>query len=92
MAVNMNDDRRTRISSRGQIVIPKALRQKYGLSEGEEVVWEEEDGKLVLRKADWKDYANEIARKMKQAGITEEDMLEELERVRKELYDEWKNK
>lgn len=53
-----------------------------------EKVKEEKD-----RKADWKDYANEIARKLKkEGGVTEEEMLEELKRVRKEMYDEWKDK
>lgn len=89
MSVKLSDDRTSRISSRGQVVIPKELREKYGLKEGDSVVWEEKDGKIVLRKADWKDYANEIARKLAEAGVTEEEMLEELKRARKEMYDEW---
>jgi len=92
VSVKLSDDRTSRISSRGQVVIPKELREKYDLKEGDSVVWEEEKGKLVLRKADWKDYANEIARKLAEAGVTEEEMLEELKRVRKEMYNEWKNK
>jgi antitoxin PrlF len=92
MSVKLSDDRTSRISSRGQVVIPKELREKYGLKEGDSVVWEEEKGKLVLRKANWKDYANEIARKLAEAGVTEEEMFEELKRVRREMYDEWKDK
>lgn len=91
MTVDLSDDRRTRISSRGQIVIPKDLRKKYGLTEGDSVIWKEEGGKLVLHKADWKDYTNEIARKLTEAGITEEEMMEELKQVRKDMYNEWKN-
>ncbi|HZD49312.1 MAG TPA: AbrB/MazE/SpoVT family DNA-binding domain-containing protein [Silvibacterium sp.] len=36
------------ISSKGQIVIPAALRRKYRLKEGTVVAFREEDGHLVL--------------------------------------------
>jgi AbrB family looped-hinge helix DNA binding protein len=35
-------------SAKGQIVIPSALRQKYGIKKGTRVEFLEEDGKIVL--------------------------------------------
>ena len=40
------------ITSRGQVTIPKALRDKHGLQPGTPVVFEEREGELVLRAAD----------------------------------------
>ncbi len=36
------------ISSKGQIVIPANLRKRYGLREGTTVVFQEEQGRLLL--------------------------------------------
>lgn len=36
------------ISSKGQIVIPSALRKRYRLQEGSTIVFQEERGRLVL--------------------------------------------
>lgn len=40
------------ITSRGQVTIPKALREKHGLQPGTPIAFEERDGELVLRAAD----------------------------------------
>ena len=40
-----------RIGERGQVTIPKALRQKYGLEPHDEVTFIESRGDLILRKA-----------------------------------------
>lgn len=39
---------RTRISSKGQVVIPKAYRQKLGWETGTELIVEEEAGQVLL--------------------------------------------
>jgi AbrB family looped-hinge helix DNA binding protein len=39
---------RTVISSKGQVVIPADLREKYGLGRGARATWTEEEGRLVL--------------------------------------------
>ena len=40
----------TRVTDKGQTTIPKALREKYGIEPGDEVVWtEDEDGIHVVR-------------------------------------------
>lgn len=42
---------KVRVSPKGQIVIPKEFRDKFGIKEGEEVVVEElEEGVLVMKK------------------------------------------
>ena len=43
----------TRITSKGQATIPQELREKYGLEPGDEVIWEEgEDGILVKKRTE----------------------------------------
>lgn len=39
---------RTVISSKGQVVIPAELREKFDLEKGTAAVWSEEKGRLVL--------------------------------------------
>jgi AbrB family looped-hinge helix DNA binding protein len=39
---------RTVISSKGQVVIPAELRERYGLNRGTPATWTEEQGRLVL--------------------------------------------
>lgn len=39
---------RTVISSKGQVVIPAELRQRFGLDKGTPANWSEEEGRLVL--------------------------------------------
>ncbi|MDQ3460481.1 MAG: AbrB/MazE/SpoVT family DNA-binding domain-containing protein [Deinococcota bacterium] len=38
----------SRISSKGQVVIPKEVRQTFGLQEGDKVAFVEEEGRIVL--------------------------------------------
>lgn len=40
------------VGERGQVTIPKPLRDRLGIRPGEEVEFSEEPGRLVLRKAD----------------------------------------
>lgn len=39
---------RTTVSSKGQVVIPAELREKFELAKGTPAVWSEEKGRLVL--------------------------------------------
>lgn len=39
---------RTTMSSKGQVVIPAALREQFGLKKGTPATWTEERGRLVL--------------------------------------------
>jgi len=40
------------VGERGQVTIPKHLRDRLGIKPGEQVEFSEEDDRLVLRKAD----------------------------------------
>jgi AbrB family looped-hinge helix DNA binding protein len=42
---------RTRVSTKGQVVIPREARASAGLRSGDELVVEVKDGSIVLRKA-----------------------------------------
>lgn len=54
-----------KISEKGQITIPKKYREKFGLRPGDEVDFEEEDGKLVLKKekTDFSDYSGYLGKR-----------------------------
>jgi len=39
-----------KMGAKGQVVIPKELRERHGLAPGDEVVFEERDGEIVVRK------------------------------------------
>ena len=41
------------MSSKGQVVIPAALRKRYQLQEGTTIVFQEDKGRLVLEPCDW---------------------------------------
>lgn len=40
----------TRVTDKGQATIPKALREKYDLEPGDEVVWVDTDDGIVVKK------------------------------------------
>jgi AbrB family looped-hinge helix DNA binding protein len=46
----MSDADRRTVGERGQVTIPKDLRERLGISGGDEVVVREEDGKVVVEK------------------------------------------
>lgn len=55
---NMNSyhiDMKSRMGERGQVTIPKAMRDRLGLRPGEEVAFEEQEDCLILRKTDYPD-------------------------------------
>jgi AbrB family looped-hinge helix DNA binding protein len=39
---------RTVISSKGQVIIPAEMRERYGLKKGTPAMWTEEKGRLIL--------------------------------------------
>ncbi len=43
---------RTTVSSKGQVVIPAELRERFGLRKGARAVWREQKGQLVLTPID----------------------------------------
>jgi antitoxin PrlF len=47
----MENSYSARLTSKGQITLPKKVRDRMGIAEGEEVYFTEEDGVFHLRKA-----------------------------------------
>lgn len=46
-----NDGETTRITRKGQVTIPKALREEFGLEEGDKIRWEKTEDGIRVRKA-----------------------------------------
>jgi len=46
----MGQDEQRTVGERGQVTIPKALREKLGIHGGDEVLVHEEDGKITIEK------------------------------------------
>jgi AbrB family looped-hinge helix DNA binding protein len=46
-----DDAETTRITRKGQVTIPKAIRDEYALEEGDEVRWETTEDGIVVKKA-----------------------------------------
>jgi antitoxin PrlF len=46
---------KTTVSEKGQVTIPKALRDRLGILPGQELVFEEDGGRIVVRKASARD-------------------------------------
>lgn len=42
---------RSRVTSQGQISVPAEIRRKFGIGPGSLLEWDDEGGKLILRKA-----------------------------------------
>lgn len=83
----------SRISSKGQVTIPKPIREMLKLNEGDRVAFLEEDGKVVITKASLialRELQENISQAADEKGITEEDLLNDLERVREEMWNERK--
>jgi AbrB family looped-hinge helix DNA binding protein len=82
----------TKISSKGQITIPIAIRKKLNLKEGDKVLFLEEDNKVFVTNASFealKEFQNTMAGEAKKQGIYSEDDVNKLvKEVRKELWEE----
>jgi AbrB family looped-hinge helix DNA binding protein len=78
-----------RISSKGQIVLPKGYREKYDLRAGDYLVVEElDDGALVLERPPQtriEVLTAELRREVKSRGITRRDLEEAIKETRKRL-------
>lgn len=84
----------TRVTSKGQVTIPKAVRDRYGIEEGDYLVFDPQDDQLVVRKgtmvatspADDRDFealADRIADQFEERGITRADVEEVIRWARK---------
>lgn len=50
MKYDRKDKKAARVGERGQVTIPQELRRRYGISPGQEVVFEEHEDGLILRR------------------------------------------
>jgi len=46
-----SDEKTTRVTRKGQVTIPKELREEFGLEEGDELRWERTEDGIQIRKA-----------------------------------------
>jgi len=83
----------SRISSKGQVTVPKAIREILKLREGDKVAFVEEAGKVIITKASLialRELQDALSKEAQLKGITEEEVLNDLEHVRKEMWNERK--
>jgi antitoxin PrlF len=78
----------SRVSSKGQVTIPKAIRELLKLDEGDKVAFIEENGKIVIAKSNvvaLRQFLDSMSKEAQEKGITEEMLLNDLEQVREEM-------
>lgn len=78
----------SKVTSKGQITIPKAIRERLNLEEGDKVAFiEDKIGKIVFTKSSvvaLREFLDSTAKEVGTKGFTEEDLLDDLEQVREE--------
>jgi AbrB family looped-hinge helix DNA binding protein len=74
--------RTARVTSKGQIVIPADIRTRMGIEKGSDLIVEEHDDALVLRKAS-KDYFDSLAGLLRAKGSLTKELLASRKRDRK---------
>lgn len=67
---------RSMVSEKGQVTIPKALRDRLGIRAGEQLDFTEEDGRLVARKAMVQDSVDAVYGILKLDRATDEFVRE----------------
>lgn len=68
-----------KLSSKGQITIPKSLREKIGLHKGDRVVLVRKDGDIILRKLSLEDIRQEALKNYESDDVlTHEEIFEGL--------------
>ncbi len=77
----------TRVSSKGQVVIPGLIREKLGIKSGARLLVFGEGDTIILKKVGWtpsstKETLTSIRKKVRALGITREDVNQEIRRVR----------
>lgn len=80
----------TKLSSRGQVVIPEKLRKELGLQPGDAFAVTRVDDKLLFEKVEpmsteeFDELLADIRREARKAGITKKDLEDAIKRVRAE--------
>ena len=77
----MSADKKRKVGERGQVTLPKELRERLGISHGDEVVIREEDGKVVIETSVTKE---DLAEGYRRRSETSEEIAKEMEEASKE--------
>ena len=78
-------DASARVTSKGQVTIPKSVRDALGLDEGDEIVFRVEQTRAVVAKtADFLDMAGAVAVPSAKRGTPWDEVLRQTRRVRSE--------
>jgi AbrB family looped-hinge helix DNA binding protein len=81
-----------RISVKGQVTIPIAIRKILGLKEGDKVVFAEKDGNIVLLNSNriaFEEFQRDMAGEAKRVGWeNENDVVDYCKEIRRELWEE----
>ncbi|CCQ36723.1 AbrB/VapB family protein [Natronomonas moolapensis 8.8.11] len=86
---NETDGETTRITRKGQVTIPKELREEFGLQEGDEIRWEKTEDGIRVRKATRSSGRGMLVDEDVSTGKREE-MAEELEaEIHEKRRTEW---
>ncbi len=79
-----------RITSKGQITLPIAIRRKLGLEKGDKVVFLEDQGRIILLKSTavaLLELRKDMEGEAEKAGLSSEDaIIREIREIRKELW------
>lgn len=82
----------------GNIRLPEWVHKKLGLKELDKVEFIEKDGGILVRKIEplsnqeFEEMLEKVRESFREIGYTEDQMMEDLERVRKEMWEEYKHK
>jgi len=77
----MSENERRKVGERGQVTIPKELRERFGITGGDEVVIHGDGGKLVIERPLTHE---ELAEGYRQRAQQSRELAEEFEGVSKE--------
>ncbi len=81
-----------KITTRGQITIPVAIRKKLGVKDGDKVVFIEENGRIIVENAAMvalKNAQDAFAGDAGRLGIkTDQDVVNMVKEVRREIWEE----
>lgn len=79
----------TKLTSKGQVTIPKAVRDRLGLETGDYLVFEPEGDRVVVTRAplsptdDFKELASRVAERFQEQGISRVDVEEAIRWARR---------
>ena len=84
-----------RISVKGQVTIPIAIRKMLAIKEGDKVVFAEKDGNIVLLNSNrlaFEEFQRDMAGEAERVGWTnEQDVVDFCKEIRRELWEENKH-